>query len=222
MSSSIAGNPGVSPEAARTFSERRGWWLYQTIRLILRPLRRWARLQAKGLELLPESGGALIVSNHDSWLDPLAMIEVMMWRKRQLRFLAKHTLWRSRLLAWVLDRTGQIPIRRGEGDVGALEAVTDAVGRGETIGIFPEGTFSRGKNLRARRGISRLAGACPDVPIVLVAVTGGTDLKRFPKRPRVTVEFFEPATGLPDPTTDSRGFAQSLLDQIRARAPRSA
>ncbi|MCB0831479.1 MAG: 1-acyl-sn-glycerol-3-phosphate acyltransferase [Solirubrobacterales bacterium] len=219
MSTSIADDSVAAEEITTAVSERRGWMLYQTVRLILRPLRWWARIQVKGLEHLPGKGGALIVSNHDSWLDPLAIIEAMMWKQRQLRFLAKHTLWKFRPLAWILDEAAQIPIRRGESDTAALEAAVDAAGRGETIGIFPEGTLSRGTNLRARRGISRLARACPGTPVVLVAVTGGTDLKRFPKRPLVTVEFFEPAGGQPRPDEDDQEMAQRLLDEIRAKAP---
>ncbi len=212
----------VTPEGVTVaVSERRGWKLYQTIRLILRPLRWWARLRVKGLENLPRKGAALIVSNHDSWLDPLAIIEAMMWRERQLRFLAKHTLWKFRPMGWILDTADQISIRRGESDTVALENAVEAIGRGEMIGIFPEGTLSRGTNLRARRGVSRLARACPGVPVLLVAVTGGTDLKRFPKRPRVTIEFFEPEGGQPRPDEDDQELAQRLLDEIRTRAPRT-
>lgn len=220
MSTSIA-EDSVSPEElTEAVSERRGWKLYQVIRLILRPLRWWARVESKGLEYLPATGPALIVSNHDSWLDPLAIIEVMMWKKRQLRFLAKHTLWKFRPMAWILDQAAQIPIRRGEGDTGALDAAAVAVERGEMIGIFPEGTLSRGTVLRARKGVSRLARACPGVPVVLVAVTGSSDLKRFPKRPRVKVEFFDPAGGQLRPDEDAQEFSQRLLDEIRAKAPR--
>lgn len=208
-------------EAVEARSERRGWRLYQSVRLLLRPLRWWARLRVKGLENLPARGAALVVSNHDSWLDPLAIIEAMMWKERQLRFLAKHTLWKFRPLAWILDTADQIPIRRGEGDTEALEAAIGALGRGETIGIFPEGTLSRGTHLRPRRGVSRLCRACPGVPVVLVAVTGGTDLKRFPLRPRVTVEFFTPSGGPPRPDEDDQDLAQRLLDEIRGKAPRT-
>lgn len=202
-------------------SERRGWKVYQTVRLMLRPLRWWARLRVKGLENLPRKGASLIVSNHDSWLDPLAIIEAMMWRERQLRFLAKHSLWKFRPFAWILDTADQISIVRGGNDMAALENAVEAVGRGEMIGIFPEGTLSRGTNLRARRGVSRLARACPGVPVLLVAVTGGTDLKRFPRRPQVTVEFFEPAGGQPRPDEDDQELAQRLLDEIRVKAPRT-
>jgi 1-acyl-sn-glycerol-3-phosphate acyltransferase len=56
--------------------------------------------------------------------------------------------------------------------------------------------------------------------VVLVAVTGGTDLKRFPKRPRVTVEFFAPAGGQPRHGEDDQALANRLLGEIRDKAPR--
>lgn len=220
MNTSAAGELVEPEDLAEVISERRGWKLYQFIRLLLRPLRWWAQLQVKGLEHLPGKGAALIVSNHDSWLDPLAIIEAMMWKERQLRFLAKHSLWKFGPLAWILDEADQIPIERGAGDTAALQRAVESLGRGEMIGVFPEGTLSRGTNLRARRGVSRLARVCPGVPVVLIAVTGGTDLKKFPKRPMVTVEFFEPAGGQPRPGEDDQELAQRLLDEIRAKAPR--
>ncbi|HMT05598.1 MAG: 1-acyl-sn-glycerol-3-phosphate acyltransferase [Solirubrobacterales bacterium] len=211
----------VTPEnLTEAVSERRGWRLYQTVRLMLRPLRWWVRLSVKGLEHLPATGAALIVSNHDSWLDPLALIESMMWKERQLRFLAKHSLWKFKPMGWILDEADQIPIERGAGDTAALERAVEALGRGEMIGVFPEGTLSRGTILRARRGVSRLCRACPGVPVVLIAVAGGTDLKRFPRRPRVTVEFFAPAGGQPRPGEDDQELSQRLLDEIRTRVPR--
>lgn len=188
---------------------------------MLRWLRWWVRLEAKGLDNLPLRGPALIVSNHDSWLDPLVIIEVMAWRRRLLRFLAKSSLWKSPVMAWVLDGAAQIPVHRGAGDTAAMDSAAAAIGRGETIGIFPEGTLSRGKELRAKRGVARLAEACPGVPVVLVAVTGSTVLKKFPKRPRVTVDFFLPSGGQPRAGEVQAELAQRLLDDIRDRVPRT-
>ena len=161
----------------------------------------------------------LVVSNHDSWLDPLAIAEVLMWRDRQVRFLAKASLWKWRITAAILDGIAQIPIRRGTGDGAALDAAVDALGRGEVIAIFPEGTFSRGQRLRARRGVARLAQARPEVPIVLAAVEGGTALRHFPRRPRIAVELFAPAGGPARPEESPAELAQRLLDEIRARVP---
>ena len=209
--------------ATATGAPRRdGWRLYQALRLALRWLRWWVRLEARGLAALPRQGPVLVVSNHDSWLDPLAIAEVMMWRERQVRFLAKASLWRWRITAAILDRIAQIPIRRGTGDAGALDAAVAALRRGEAVGIFPEGTFSRGRSLRARRGVARLARACPEVPVVLAAVEGGTALTRFPRRPRVTVELFLPAAGQARADEPPAELAQRLLDEIRVRVPPTA
>jgi 1-acyl-sn-glycerol-3-phosphate acyltransferase len=198
-------------------SARKGWRVYQTIRFLLRWLRWWVRLDVRGLEHLPSRGAALVVSNHDAWLDPLVILESMMWKQRQLRFLAKASLWKTKFTAWILNGAGQIPIRRGESDIAAIEAALAALDSGEAIGIFPEGTLSRGEPLRARRGVSRLAQARPEVPIVLAAVEGGTDLKRFPKRPKVSIEFFSPAGGQARPDEDPADLAQRLLDEIRQK-----
>jgi 1-acyl-sn-glycerol-3-phosphate acyltransferase len=212
-----AGDSGGTWSATATVVRRQGWGVYQTVRYLLRWLRWWVRLEVRGLENLPVAGPVLVVSNHDAWLDPLVILESMMWRSRQLRFLAKASLWNFGPFAWILDGAGQIPIRRGESDSAAIEAAVAALGSGEAIGIFPEGTLSRGEELRARRGVARLALACPEVPVVLVAVEGGTDLKRFPKRPRVKIEFFVPAGGQARPGEDPGDLAGRLLREIRER-----
>lgn len=178
------------------------------------PLRRWARLEVRGDERLPANGPLIIASNHDSMLDPLAVAAVC-HPARYVRFLAMAELWNSRILRFVLDRLGQIPIERsGGGGTQALRAAIIALEKGETVCIFPEGKLSRGRSLRARHGLAQLIAACPDVPIVLAAVTGTDDVVRFPKRPRARVTFLSPAAG-----EASSELPQHLLDQIRAVAP---
>jgi 1-acyl-sn-glycerol-3-phosphate acyltransferase len=183
------------------------------------PLRWWCRLEVRGLERLRAPGGILLVANHDSWLDPLALGEICMRVRRPLRFLAKAGLWRNPLIARLLDGIRQIPIQRGAGDLAALEVATSALGDGETVCIFLEGTISRGERLRARRGVARLSEAAPEALVVLAAVEGGTDLLRFPRRPRVTVELFLPAGGQPRIGEDHQALADRLLDELRDRVP---
>jgi len=206
-------------QASEAPTPRGGWKLYQALRISLRWLRWWARVEVTGIENLPLHGPVLVVSNHDSWFDPLALVETMMWRGRPVRFLAKSTLWDWRVIAWILDGISQIPIRRGVGDLAAIDAAVSALGRGEAVGIFPEGTLSRGEHLRARRGAARLALACPDVPVLLAAVEGGTDVLKFPKRPHLKIEFFEPAGGQARPDESPDELSQRLLDEIRLRVP---
>lgn len=205
--------------SAEVTAPQGGRELYQAVRGMLGWLKWWARLEVRGLEVIPSSGPVLVVSNHDSWLDPLALIEAMMWKDRPLRFLAKDGLWKSRFLAAILDRAGQIPISRGAGDDDALAAAVTALGHDEAVAIFPEGTISRGQELRARRGVSRLIRACPGVPVILAAVEGGTVLRKFPRRPRVIVEFLLPTGGQPRPDESLQRLADRLLADTREKVP---
>ena len=73
--------------------------------------------------------------------------------------------------------------------------------------------------MRARTGVARLSRACPGVPVVLAAISGTIDLARFPKRPRVAVEYFLSAGGGLQPGEDLAAFSSRLLAEIRDRVP---
>ena len=83
----------------------------------------------------------------------------------------------------VLNGMGQIPIEREAGDAEALARAVEELRRGACIGVFPEGTRSRGKVLRARSGVGRLALEVPEAKLVCVAIEGTTDLTGFPRAP---------------------------------------
>lgn len=175
-------------------------------------------MRIEGIDALPRSGPVLLAGNHDSQMDPVA-IGVAARKHRQIRALAKSSLWEVKPLGPILDGMGQIPIERGKGDRGALDRAIEALGAGVCIGIFPEGTRSLGRELRARSGIGHLAAAVPETKIVLVGVLGTTDYARFPRRPRVTIRFSLPADGDYRLGEDAGAFAARLLDQIRAEVP---
>jgi 1-acyl-sn-glycerol-3-phosphate acyltransferase len=181
-------------------------------------VRRWGRLEVEGLEHMPAHGPVLLAGNHDSYWDPVA-IGVAALPRRQIRALAKSSLWKIRGLDRVLDGMGQIPIDRGKGDHNALGRAIEELRAGACIGIFPEGTRSLGRELRARSGFGRLAEAVPEAELVCVAVTGTVDIPRFPKRPTVRVSFFRPADGGLSDGDDPAALAPRLLSEIRGHAP---
>lgn len=181
-------------------------------------VRWWGRLRVTGLDALPARGATLLLANHDSNWDPV-VIGVAARRRRQIRALAKSSLWRIRPLGWVLDGMGQIPIDRGRGDMQALAAAIDQLRAGACVGVFPEGTTSRGQPLRALSGAGRLALAVPGVQVVCVRVTGVVDIVRFPKRPRIRVEFFAPAGGAPGEGESAIGLSRRVMAEIREAAP---
>lgn len=178
----------------------------------------WGRMQVEGLETLPRSGPVLVAANHDSNMDPVC-VGVAARKHRQIRALAKSSLWDVRPLAPILTGMGQIPIDRGAGDAHALDRAIEALRDGACIGVFPEGTRSLGRELRPRGGIGRLAEAVPETAIVIVAISGTTAFARFPERPRVSVRFSRPADGDYRLGEDHGEFAARLVGEIRAGVP---
>ena len=193
---------------------------YRGVMLAARPgVTWWGRLQVTGVELLPLEGPLLVVGDHDTYWDTVATGIAAMPR-RQVRALAKSSMWKNKLLGAVLTGMGQIPIERGSGDTAALDRAIEELRRGACIGIYPEGTRSLGRVLRARSGIGYLARAVPEATIIGVACSGTVAIPRFPrKRPHVSVDFFEldrPNIGRDE---SPHGYATRLLAQLRQRAP---
>ena len=192
--------------------------LYRLLTAVLSPSALWARMTVTGLDAVPPTGGVLVVPNHDSQWDPV-VVGLALRRRRQLRFLARANLWKIPGLGPVLYGAGQIPIERGSGDISALWKAVEALRDGAAVCVFPEGKLSNGERLRARTGVARLAAEAPGTRVVLCAVAGTTDYARFPLRPRVTVDLFEPEGGQPRPDEDPQDLATRLLDELRARVP---
>ncbi len=123
------------------------------------------RLEVVGADRFPVTGPVVIAPNHDSVLDGIVLGAAI---SRELRFLAKAELWRSRLLAWVLDGLGAIGIKRGCGDHLALERMRQALDAGQAVAIFPQGAV-RGDRVW-HRGAARMAlvTGAPLVPVRLI------------------------------------------------------
>jgi 1-acyl-sn-glycerol-3-phosphate acyltransferase len=182
------------------------------------PVAAWGRLEVSGVETLPASGPILVVGNHDSHWDPV-MIGFAARKRRMIRALAKSELWDVRGLAPVLNGMGQIPIVRGAGDAQALANAIEALREGTCVGVFPEGTRSKGRVMRARSGVGRLALEVPEAHVSCVAVSGTADLSGFPRRPKIKVRFFDPAGGQPRADEDPGELSARLLAEIRAISP---
>jgi 1-acyl-sn-glycerol-3-phosphate acyltransferase len=193
---------------------------YRAAMALCRPVALWGRLAVEGLETVPEAGPLLVVGNHDSHWDPL-MVGMAAMKRRQIRALAKSTLWDVRGLGPILDGMGQIPIVRGAGDKEALARAIETLRAGACIGVFPEGTRSRGEVLRARSGVGRLALEVPEAHVSLVAIEGTSDLTGFPRRPRIRLHFFDPAGGQPRPEEGAAELSARLLAELRELVPPS-
>ena len=194
--------------------------VYRTVMAAAGPIVRWwGRLEVEGLHHLPTHGATIVPANHDSAWDPV-VIAFAARRQRQIQALAKASLWKNPLLGRVLDGMGQIPVRRGQADMDALDAAVQCLSAGGCLGIFPEGSRSQGRQLRARSGVGRLAQTVPQARIVCAAVSGTVDIARFPRRPRLKVTFFEPTPS--SPAESALELAARLTAELRAVAPVAA
>ncbi|WNI14180.1 lysophospholipid acyltransferase family protein [Actinacidiphila sp. ITFR-21] len=174
---------------------------YQVLKyVVLGPLLRLLfRPRIEGLENVPEHGGAIIAGNHLSFADHFVMPAIL---PRRITFLAKAEYFngpgvRGRLTAAFFRGIGQIPVDRSGGKGGsAVDAALAVLGRGELLGIYPEGTRSPdGRLYRGRTGVAAMALRA-GTPVIPCAMLGTFELqppgRTLPRMGRVTIRFGRP------------------------------
>jgi 1-acyl-sn-glycerol-3-phosphate acyltransferase len=158
-----------------------GWWRFG-IAVVGFVARLCFRIRVDGIERVPQAGPAVVAGNHVSALDGVVLALVIGQRRRRItRFLVAAEFFPKLRFGWALRSYRQIPLRRGTGDVEALDEAIRTVRSGALAGIFPEGRVNADpeKGLqRGRRGAARIALAA-EAPIVPVGIWG-THL-RYPK-----------------------------------------
>ena len=150
-------------------------------------------LKVYGHENVPDEGGALMISNHQSYLDP-AILGAQL--RRPMSYLAKSDLWENPLFGWLISHLYAFPVRQGAGDVGAIKETINRLREGHLLNIFPEGSRTEdGKLLPIQPGVAlviRRAG----VPVVPAVVDGSFNAwpkgQLLPGRHPVRVLFGKP------------------------------
>ncbi|MGB9781697.1 MAG: lysophospholipid acyltransferase family protein [Moorellaceae bacterium] len=125
--------------------------------------------QVKGQGLFPPEGPVIVVANHRSLWDPVAVGVAV---PRQVRFMAKEELFRIPGLGFLLRALGAYPVKRGKSDRAALQASLDILRQGQVVGLFPEGTRVRGRELGRFYGGAALLALKTGAPLVPVALKG--------------------------------------------------
>jgi 1-acyl-sn-glycerol-3-phosphate acyltransferase len=161
--------------------------------ILFRP---WVR----GAENIPKQGGAIIASNHLSFVDSIFLPLKI---RRPVTFLAKSDYFTGKgvkgaLIRWFFKSTGQLPIDRsgGKASEDSLNTGLGVLERGLLLGIYPEGTRSpTAKLYRGRTGIARMALEA-QVPVIPVAMIDTEKVQpigsKYPKIHRVGVVIGEP------------------------------
>ena len=175
------------------------YWLFKYI--FMGPLLSLlGRPKVEGLDRVPNSGAAILASNHlavaDSFYLPLVV-------RRRITFLAKAEYFtgtglKGRFTRWFYTAAGQVPIDRADADAAqnALDTAERLLKEGRLLGMYPEGTRSPdGRLYKGKTGLARLA-LQTGVPVIPVAMIGtnvvnppGSKMWRFG---RVQVKFGKP------------------------------
>jgi 1-acyl-sn-glycerol-3-phosphate acyltransferase len=144
----------------------------------LETLARWLvktvyRVEQKGWEGVPTRGGAVLVSNHVSYVDAAIIAACT---PRPIRFVMDHRIFASPMWGWLFRRLRAIPIAPARENASLKERafadVAAALRVGQLVCIFPEGRLSPTGKLQAfQQGIERIVRETP-VPVVPVALAG--------------------------------------------------
>ena len=130
------------------------------------------RLQKRGAQF-PESGAALIVCNHVSFVDALVISAAC---RRPIRFIMDNAIFQAPLIRTLAKGMKAIPITSAKENAlvyeQAFEAAAAALREGELVCIFPEGRLTADGEIAAfRPGLTRILAENP-VPVIPMAIVG--------------------------------------------------
>jgi 1-acyl-sn-glycerol-3-phosphate acyltransferase len=129
------------------------------------------RIRPKGIENIPETGPAVVVSNHVSFMDPIILGGSI---RRPMRFVMYYKIFEIPILNFFFRHAKAIPIASAKEDKQlmdeAFRKVDEELAAGNLVCIFPEGAITRdGKIQRFRPGIEKIIAA-REVPVIPVAL----------------------------------------------------
>ncbi|MBB5115836.1 lysophospholipid acyltransferase family protein [Micromonospora echinospora] len=188
------------------------------------------RLDVSGSDHVPRSGGAVLASNHVSYLDFIFCGYGAHPAKRLVRFMAKDSVFRHSVSGPLMRGMKHIPVNRSAG-AGSYASAVGALRRGEVVGVFPEATISRSFTVKdLKNGAARMSQEA-GVPLLPVALWG-TQRLWTKGRPRTLTRRHTPITiivGEPmDPaaypdatvmTADLRTRLSALVDRAQREYP---
>jgi len=125
---------------------------------------------------IPPAGPAIIVANHLTETETLALARLVTGHHRFPHFLAKAEVFSWPVVGAIMRAARQIPVLRGTAQAAeSLAAAGRTLDRGHVICLYPEGTRTREPDLRpgpGKTGAARLALSRPGVPVIPVGMWG--------------------------------------------------
>ena len=171
------------------------FWQRLAVGLIKPPLTVMTKRTWSGLEHVPKTGPVIIVANHISHADTVAVAHYVFDSGRWPQFMIKASVFKVPVIGWLMTKWTQIPVQRGTTDAArALEASLAVIEAGGAVVIYPEGSTTKEPDLwpmRGKTGAARLALAT-GAPVVPLVTWGAQDIfdprtKKKRIRPRMPV-----------------------------------
>lgn len=174
-------------------------------------------LRIQGRENIPEEGAFVLISNHQSFLDPLFC---GMYLRRPLYFIGRDTLFANRLFGWLISSVNTIPVRRGKADLTAMKKVISKLRDGRAVCLFPEATRSRDGRIEAFKAGFGLLCRRGNAAIVPVVIEGAFECwprhqKIFTPGSRIVVSYGKTITAREVKDMSNRVLAKTLTDRLR-------
>ena len=178
----------------------------------------WLGYRAKGYEPLEKEQGAMILANHQSFLDPLL---VGLPFRRPVSFLARENLFDVPVVGWVLKKTHVMPINQDAASTASLRQTISKLQHGFLVGIFPEGTRTHtGELNEVKPGFAAIIRRAKR-PIYPVGIAGAYQALPigawFLKPTRVRVVFGDPITVQDLEPFSSRDQDGALCELVQMR-----
>jgi 1-acyl-sn-glycerol-3-phosphate acyltransferase len=187
------------------------WVLCRTLAVALFGIR------VRFAEPLPPEGGLLVISSHQSHLDPLLL---GLATDRRLSSLARASLYRFKPFAAVITALDAVPIDREASALAGMKLVIDRLRRGAAVVVFPEGTRTRDGRLGEFKSGFALIAKRAGAPIVPVAIVGAYECwprtRLFPRPGRIRLEFGRLVTAAEVAALDEREIFAVCNERIRA------
>jgi 1-acyl-sn-glycerol-3-phosphate acyltransferase len=150
-------------------------------------------LKVRGKSNLPRTGGVLVISNHQSFLDPVVLAVMF---DRPFAFLADAYLFKFKPFAWLIRKLNAFPIRTGQGDVGAMKETIRLLQSGQVLNVYPEGHRTPDGRLHKIEGGVALVIRRAKVPVLPAIIVGAYEAfprhAVFPKAGKIRVIYDQP------------------------------
>ena len=186
------------------------WWCRLFCRLFL-------RMSFIGLENVPKTGPFVLAVNHQSFLDPI-FAGIML--KGQLCFMARDTLFKSRIFGPLIKSVKAIPVRRGQADLASIKAIIAHLRQGDAVCLFPEATRTTDGRISPFKGGFSLICRRGNAPVVPVLIDGAFECwprhrKLFKAGSKITVTYGRPISVEKITGMEDEDFAAMLTKTMR-------